>query len=720
MAVDDFVTRETDAFVLPPKSYYPLKIPIAHYQLRHFISSPEQDLIYYASASNVYCLNAATRTQAHVTALPWEARCTASGHGYVCVGGAEDGNFAAIKVAGFPPADSAEVDALLPLALSNRPYLPRPPLLGTAHRVRLERIGEDIVNSISIHKFAAEGDGEDDVVAVLTNNDKTVRVYSLTHNLEMTVLDLPFAMNHATISPDGQVLLAVGDQNHAFFFERIQKDKPRSMKTPEGRIQSFPPEWSLFEQVRLYVPKGSQHEGYFTTAWSPSGRLCAVGSECGYITVFDMDLLKVCEHGEDAIVHVISSTRPDLVHGPGAVRTMQFSPAPWDFLIWSEDQARVCVADIRSGLKVKQTLALDPREEGIEKVEIADFDLEMSPELRDVRREADFIRRYRRALDSEGNAAAVNFATDYMEASSERRRLNRQLGVVESDDDPHGLTAHERQVLEALRTTRQREEGREQVVTPRSINYTSGSTDARRYGNASDWFPSLRNDALRREREAAARRNMADTLTEFISESTRNLNELNTLQERATPRRQASVVISHEGTGTGTGTGTGSSSSRTEATPNITDAVTTRSPNPIPAHARRVDPQIISSTDDAWRTIEEALARNARAADNMRSSAAPELRTELRRLRQLTQMRERLRSAREAQATGASAEPYSLGTLYLGRRPSRTHDPAHGVRTAGLALSQDGRTLYCGTEEGIFEFRINLHERKGFPAITPR
>ncbi|KAF2188741.1 hypothetical protein K469DRAFT_724607 [Zopfia rhizophila CBS 207.26] len=703
MAVDDFLSRDTEAFVLPPKSYYPLKIPIAHYQLRHFISSPEQDLLYYASGSDIYCLNAATKSQAHVTTLPWEARCTASGYGYVCVGGADDGNFAAIKVAGFPPGDPADVDALLPLDLASRTPLPRPPLLGAAHRIKLEKIGEDIVNSISVHKFEAEDDGGDEVVAVLTNNDKTVRIYSLTQNLEFTVLDLPFPMNHATISPDGELMVAVGDQQHGFFFKRVKTQKPSMMKTPEGRAQSIPPEWSLFKEVRLYVPSGSAVEGYFTTAWSPSGRLCAVGSECGYITVFDVELLMSCEYGEEAIVQLIRSTRPDVSAGPGAVRTMQFSPSPWDFLIWSEDQANVCVADLRAGLKVKQVLLLDPKEEGLEKVEIADFDVELSPELRELRREADFIRRYRRALDSEGSAAAINFATDYIEASSERRRLHRQLGVVESDNDPYGLTAHERQILEALRTTRQRDESRDQGTTPPSINYNpQGSTDTRRYGIASmDFFPSLRSD--RSHRETAARRNMTDlnnTLSEFMTESARQLNQL---QERTTPRRQPSVVLSNE-----------PSASNTENNGNITDSAPTRSPNPIPAHARRVDLQIISSTEDAWRTIEEALARNARAADNVRSSAAPELRMELRRLRQLTQARERLRSARESQ----TVDPYSLTGSY--RRSTRMHDPANGVRTAGLAMSQDGRKLYCGTEEGIFEFNFNLHERKGFPAIVPR
>ncbi|KAF2002354.1 hypothetical protein P154DRAFT_146441 [Amniculicola lignicola CBS 123094] len=687
MAVDDFIqSRDTDAFVLPSRSYYPLKIPIAHYQLRHFINSPEQDLVYYASGADVYCLNASTKTQAHVATLPWEARCTAAGHGYVCVGGAEDGNFAAIKVAGFPPTDPSDVDALLPLDFTTRTPLPRPPLLGTAHRIRLEKIGEDIVNSISIHKFPAEGDGADEVVAVLTNNDKTVRVFSLTQHLELTVLDLPFPMNHATISPDGQMLVAVGDQQQGYFFERVKTQKPSTMKTPEGRMQSIPPEWALFEEVRLYVPPDSSIEGYFTTAWSPSGSLCALGSECGYITVFDVEELKRCEYGEDAIVQLISSSKPDVLIGPGAVRTMLFSPAPWDFLIWSEDQARVCIADLRSGLKVKQVLELDSKDESFERIQIADFDLDLTPELRDLRREADFIRRYRRALDSEGTAAAVNFATDYIEASSERRRLHRQSGVVESDNDPHGLTAHEREILSTLGTIRHvPHETRDVAMTPRSINYTS---------------------AARRIRDLSEYRHLEEAIRDLGSDTARVTSQLG---ERTSPRRQPSIVVQP------------SSSSVGEATVSITGSAPTRSPGTIPPHARRVDPQIISATDDAWRTIEDALARNPRTTTtvNLNSSTTPELRTELRRLRQLTQMRERLRTAREA----APSDPYSLsgmGATY--RRASRSlhHDPSNGVRTAGLAMSLDGRTLYCGTEEGIFEFQINMQERRGAPAIVPR
>ena len=684
----------------------------SHYQLRHFISSSDQDLIYYASGFDVYCLNAATQTQGFVATLPFDARCTASGYGYVCVGGADNGNFAAINVVGFPPVNHSHVDASLPLDLEHR--LSRPPLMTIAHRIQLEKIGEDIVNSISIHKLpATTSGGRDDVVAVLTNNDKSVRVYSLVDNLELCCIDLPISMNHATISPDGNFLIAVGDQQTAFFFERhlAGPERPASWKEPSGRIDSVPPEWKLFEEVALYVPSNQCAEGYFTTAWSPSGHLCAVGSECGYITVFDVEHLKVAEYGEDAILGVISSTRPDVCTGAGAVRTMQFSPAPWDFLVWSEDQGRVCVADLRSGLKVKQVLTLDPKEEGVEKIEIADFDLSLTPDMYELRREPESNRRYRRTLDAERTQGAADAANEYLEADSERRRPLRRRGVVESDNDPHGLSSEERRILESLRTSRHTLEAQQPGgIRPRSINYTTaGHVEAARYGVRERTRLGLRADILFRERAAAARDMPSDLLEDLLSESLRPANRL--LGERTAPRRQASIVVSiNEGT----------VNVPPHAQTNMTDSATTRSPNAMGAHARG---EIVSSTDNAWRTIQAALAANntTRTSSSIPAASssnptAPELHGELRRLRQLTQVRERLRLERASQLSNGAYE-LSLGF----RRVSRsTHDPSQGVRTAGIAMSQDGRMLYCGTEEGIFEFKMNLHARKRFPAITPR
>ncbi|KAF2748859.1 hypothetical protein M011DRAFT_339600 [Sporormia fimetaria CBS 119925] len=670
MAVDD-LSRETDAFVLPSKSYYPVKIPINHFQLRHFISSPEPDLLYYASGADVFCLNVATKTQAHVTTLPWEARCTSSGYGYVCVGGEKEGHFAAIKVAGFPPTNPTDVDALLPLDLTRRTTVPRAPSLGAAHHVRLEKVGKDIVNSISIHKDSREGQ-EDEVFAVLTNNDTTVRIYSLTRNVEEACLHLPFPMNHATVSPDGTLLVAVGDKSMGFFFDRTECLKASSSKSPGGEAGFNAHKWQLLDHVRLYVPAAATGarscEGYFTTAWSPCGRLCAVGSECGYITVFDTEELRMGQFGEDAIAYQISSTRPGISHGPGAVRTMMFSPAPWDLLIWGEDQARVCVADLRAGLKVKQVLTLDTEEKGLERVAIADFDFSLSPEINALRREADFIRRYRRTLDTQGSVAAGNLASVYLEGAIERRRRHRQLGIVDSDDDPHGLTEQERQIIEAPPSTRAREE-RERQTTPRSINYyTSSPAETLAQTGSADGFPALRSNTRAGQREAPLG-------SEGSAEA--RLSQL----LRGARDNHRSLLRAHEELSGGSSTGEGS------------DGPESRSQRLLAAQLRRVEYHI-SPTEDAWRTIEIALdQRNTHDGqwDNRRRTTA---------------MQERLRNVQED---------------YRPRRTGlRVHDPSVGVLTAGLAMSEDGRTLYCGTVDGIFEFNINLQERKAFPAITPR
>ncbi|KAI8938525.1 hypothetical protein NX059_004411 [Plenodomus lindquistii] len=185
----------------------------------------------------------------------------------------------------------------------------------------------------------------------------------------------------------------------------------------------------------------------------------------------------------------------------------------------------------------------------------------------------------------------------------------------------------------------------------------------------------------------STRRALAAAASEYMLDTSRHRGERGLF-----PRRQASVIVSID-----------------EATVNvpphalthITDSALTRSPNNVPAHARRAN-DLMASTDAAWRTIEEAHAAQTRIAS--RSSTSNPSGPELRSLRQVTQMRERLRLVRAGQMHSSTER----------------HDPSLGVRTAGLAMSSDGRRLYCGTEEGIFEFRMNLHARKNFPAQTPR
>lgn len=226
-------------------------------------------MLYAVCKNDVYEVNLQTRIRTHIAHLPNAPRCTDCGYGWVVLGiGDKPHNSIAIINTN---DDAAEVDDQLPVSFDGR--RPKKPSL------KIEPMGDEIVNSVSIHKLEGpEKLGvEDDVVAVITNNDHTVRVFSLTQHLEAAVLDLHFQVNHATISPDGQVLIAVGDWQQAYFFERIPLNESDS-RVSTSKYASGHCTWELLTVVDLHVPKGASISSYFCTAWSSSGHLCAVVS----------------------------------------------------------------------------------------------------------------------------------------------------------------------------------------------------------------------------------------------------------------------------------------------------------------------------------------------------------------------------------------------------------------------------------------------------------
>lgn len=558
------------------------------------------------------------------------------------------------------------------------------PIGRPAARVKTEKIGTDINNSVTIHRFQDDEDGsEEDVVAVITNNDRTVKIWSLTHDVEVAVLELPFPMNHATISPDGQLLVAVGDFHQAYFYERVKSPPVTSkLSTSRGPVAQ---KWEILSIVPLHCPTATMASPYFSSAWSPSSSLCAVGSESGFITIFDADMLRFSDDDNDdesPVVRVIAGTRPDVVYGPGGIRAMCFSPQPWDLLIWAEDHGNLCIADVRTGLVQRQAIELEPSGPNVTKRELVDTASE-SDELRELNHEVDFIRRYRRAFDPEGNTSAINITTDYLEASLERRRLQRVAGVTTSDEDPHGLTAQERQILEALRTTRQRQEAQERTSAPRSIQYSptvfNGNEPRRSVPPPSSDFPALRSE-----------RSSQTTILPPLGSLRDFLRERNLDPDRPPfhPRRQASVVLPNDASG---------------------DSST---------HGLSTSTLSLPLTTDPWRTIEAAMAHSPIPDSSLRVrppvEAMPDPSAEFRRHRQALRMRDRQRNLREMQLLG-NYETHLL------RRSTRTNgDPAWGLRTAGLAMSQDGRRLFVGCEQGIFEFAINVQARKAFPAVQTR
>ena len=695
--------------------------------------------------------------------------------------------------------------------------------------MKVERIGDEIVNSISIHRVQDEEAHLDDIVAVLTNNDKTVRVYSLPQGLETRVLDLPFAMNHATISPDGQTMVAVGDVNQAFFFQREILEPSPQIHKPHNRLTSASVEWTLTNVVTLHLSVPASTMGYFTTAWSPSGHMVAVGSEGGYITVFDVDMLTNPDLDDgDAIMAMVPSSRPDAMNPhPGAVRTMMFSPEPWDLLIWAEDQGRVGIGDLRTGLKSRQILNLEPKDDGLQRATFEDLESEHEPyatrDLDELERE--FIARYTQSGD---NATAVNFANDYIEA---RRRARQSQSARDQGrsapsareraallgDEPQGLTAQEQVILETLRTTRQREEARLQG-TPRSVNYTrpemfqgsresgepgggGGGEGSSRSGTPATSEPSTRPSGeilhavpdagfpeLSRTNAATSRptsshgndrtsalpppSNMSDDIWRSAARGSTGLVRLS--DGSRLPRRRASVILTPPAT---------NSSTASTATPDESNNRATASHQPSGEEAEEENP---------WRTIEEHMslsrgplfesAGRVQASSPLPAASRP---SEAERQQELAHERAaRVRQARQRgrwhnlraelagdanlsrnspnpnTTLGERVDPSALtsertlerylersdraserwerippataarlptfmsqgGEILLRRSQMRGGYSGReiGVRTAGLAMSEDGSTLWAACEEGIFEFEMKRKGRLFWPSVQPR
>ena len=651
--------------------------------------------------------------------------------------------------------------------------------------MKVERIGEEIVNSISIHRIQDEDAHLDDIVAVLTNNDKTVRVYSLPSSLETAVIDLPFPINHATISPDGETMVAVGDFNQAFFFQREIQDTPPQIHKPHNRLTSASIEWTLTSVVNLHLSEAASTTGYFTTAWSPNGQLVAVGSEGGYITVFDVEMLANPDLTDDsAVVAVVPSSRPDFVNPhPGAVRSMMFSPEPWDLLIWAEDQGRICIGDLRTGLKSRQIVNLEPKDESLRHITYEDIhgDAVPQPPPRDIDDlEAEFIQRYSVAPD---RVSATNYATEYIEARRRQRQQRQDMAGLRSQqreasalqqlqDDPRGLTPREQQILESLRTTRQREEARAaQGGVSRSVNYTSSdlfrsASTAPTTGDSSssssarpiseilssvpDSFPELsRTNAQAssvrpssshgppggggQEQTLPSLSTLQDEIWRSASSSARATTGLVRLSDGSRlPRRRASVILTPPATNTATSSSSAGNASSSAAIPTY---------RPLHPVATVLPPE--EAEENPWRTIEEhmtlargplfesasASARASSSTQQRRTEAdlQAELSAERSRARSLARQRERWRSVNLRANDGAdsrlTASMFAQGGEGLLRRMQMRGGYGGrevGARTAGLAMSADGRTLWAACEEGIFEIRVGVKGRLFWPAVEVR
>ena len=499
------------------------------------------------------------------------------------------------------------------------------------------------------------------------NNDQTVTIFSLSESRTLNTLDFPTPMNHASISPNGDLLVAAGDEPRAFFCRRTQL--PIVDVNGETVFPRY--EWRIVAQPKLNATDST--DPCFATAFSPSGHICAVASEMGVITVFDSNMVGDDIKAEQAVTDVLLSSRPRAFNNWGAVRSMSFGPEPWDLLAWAEDHGRVCVTDLRNAFHSRQTIELDSEALSVERAHLPDVEASLSTsEQRELEIEARFMREF-----LSGRADAVSHAADYMGLQAERRRSlyrSGQQGMRESS--PYDLSEAERQILDSLRQTRERVLERERAEAalqgPFSVNYLPSGGASRTTRDPDEVFSSSL---------PTPQGSRTTTLQEYMRE--RNLERTRAHNDRSyQPRRRSSVIISNSNTSYNAP----SSHSSTLAPIGTGAPQLSASPSRLPT-TTSAPPSL-----DPWQTISLAMA----------ASSTPDLAARMR--REQLEASGTTRSPRvgllEDDRTSGEGDvdryevevPRRLVTLTTASGAAGSRGDA-GLGTMGLGWSGDGRNM---------------------------
>lgn len=463
-------------------------------------------------------------------------------------------------------------------------------------------------------------------------------------------------MNYATISPDGELMVAVGDKPQAFFCRR-------------SHSASYPMQssWRVIAEPKLSL--AHSQDCCFSSAFSPSGHVCAVASQTGIITIFDTSLVREDMEPDEAVLEVIRSSRPCLSRDlSGAVRSMSFGPSPWDLFAWAEDRGRVCVVDLRDAFRTRQTIELEIDCPSLERASISDLE-EVTLEQRQMEIEAISIRRPRDAPEALDFPGAVNHGGEYIDFPTG------------PEDEPYfarreeiPLTEGERHVFNAVRTSRM--QGNDQVHGYR-ITYNDLTAE-----RSAEPAQSITQNSFPLNREIGS-------IHEYMRQ--RNLDRNRNGERSYQPRRRSSVVISN---GDHTNTSNSSHPSSLASVGTVTPTLSA-SPSRLPSTTEATAAPSIPPSRDPWITIVDLMGPGGSASQrreplprNLDRRVQPRFRTEAQqqRLRQLHGL--------TVERTRNGDDLYDEHDLDILRRPQETRGRRDdGLATMGIGWSGDGRKL---------------------------
>lgn len=438
MTIDPLFLQETSTIAYPAH-FYPADIEVSHHQLRNFISTVYRGKIFYVNKYDVYILDLDSHQRTLLVTIPFEARCLAAAHGWVCVGGETRGDCAFVHIG----------------EENGQPG-------NFCHELIVKMLGKEIVNAMNIQLLKPESDhGRDELVVLISNNDHTVTIFSLCQRAVLTTIEHPQPMNYAALSPDSTIMAAVGDENKVYFMKRSLDEDALSTQSDTNIFLGY--DWRPIAAPD--IPRGVPHpeDFSFAVAFSPDGHLCAVSSQGGAITVFDMNAISDTScPAEDAILCTFRSSRDPPW---GCVRSLAFSPASWDLLAWAEDHGRIGLADVRYGFQRRQHLHLAK-----EAAKIVDIYDSTPAEWKTL----DVKERLKRQHQQRMQALRGHPPVGAMLLSDDRGRSG--LTNVATLDEISGLSEREQSVSQALGTIIDEADS---VLHPYSINYTPTRLDSR-------------------------------------------------------------------------------------------------------------------------------------------------------------------------------------------------------------------------------------------------
>ncbi|CEG72923.1 hypothetical protein RMATCC62417_08401 [Rhizopus microsporus] len=277
------ISSGTDMFIKPRPIVHDQKVTIHHWQLRDLLLTDKQfeNELIVPTGHDIYKYNYITGQRGYLLkGIGYNPTCMASGYGYWAAGG-QHGDLT-IK----------DIKSDYQMHITSAP-------------------GCTINNGLCFSRCL---NGE--IRLLVSNNDTTIRVFSVPDLKLLETLEFRTAVNHTSVSPNGRKMVTVGDDNRVLLFNISYSGNYELMQT-------------------MAVSKDAN----FSIAWNHTSDKFAVSSQDGSVHVWDI------RHSDP--LAKFTSVHPSITKG--AARCVKFTQAgAIDLLAFTEHVSHVHVIDART------------------------------------------------------------------------------------------------------------------------------------------------------------------------------------------------------------------------------------------------------------------------------------------------------------------------------------------------------------------------------------